>query len=432
MSNPGVAETAKKRIYVGNLGTNVTTEDLTQLFGLGATPYLRQSCSVDLATCEKTGKSKNFAFVNVPEHVHSELMNLNGIEFYGRQLVIEEAKTKSDDDKENKDKKEKKTFRGNTNTAKRGTGNFRRGNNRKWGPRPKSKFNLPTLEPDQIFHLVDGGVNLTNPKFHQNMDFIVARALAAGVQKMVITGLKMNGNKSAVVMAKTRPNILYAAVGIHPHFVKDDWNDKSADILEEMIKLTECVAVGECGLDFKRDYSPRDIQEAAFRKQVQLAIRYQKAILVHERDSHQAILDVLKDFESSLPPVVIHCFTGTAEEIKTYVERGYFIGITGFVCKEKHGQALRDAIKDGTLPLNRIIVQTNAPYMTPNTPRDEIDPVSQTLLDHCYSDNEPCTLSIIIRCIAKCLSQEPRTIADECTETAMKVFRFQKTEVNFE
>ena len=97
---------------------------------------------------------------------------------------------------------------------------------------------------------------------------------------------------------------------------------------------------------------------------------------------------------------------------------------------EKHGLVLRECIKDGTLPLNRIIVQTNAPYMTPNTPRDEMDQVSQMLLEHCFADNEPCTLSIIIRCIAKCLSQEPQNVADACTETAMKVFRFQKAEVN--
>jgi len=427
-------EVSKKRIYVGNLGSNVTTDDLNQLFGLSTTPYLQRTCSVELATCEKTGKSKNFAFVNVPEHVHSELMKLNGIEFYGRQVVIEEAKTKPDNEKDNKENKENKSKRKNKNNSPRGRGRGagRGGGNRRWGPRPKNKFTLPTLEPDQVFHLVDCGVNLTNPKFHQNTDYVIARALAAGVQKMVITGLKMVGSKSAVIMSKTRPNILYAAVGVHPHFVKDDWNDKTLDQLEELVKLPEVVAVGECGLDYLRDYSPRELQETTFKKQVQLAVRYQKALLIHERESHQGILDVLKDFESTLPPVVIHCFTGTPEQLKVYIEKGFYIGVTGFVCKEKHGESLRKSIKDGTLPLNRIVVQTNAPYMTPNTPREEIDPVSQTLLDHCFADNEPCTLSIIVRCIAKCLSQEPKHVADALTETAMNVFRFHKAETNFE
>lgn len=429
-------EIATKRIYVGNLGSNVATDDLVQLFGLGTTPYLQRTCSVELATCEKTGKSKNFAFVNVPEHVHCELMKLNGIEFYGRTLVIEEAKTKPDDAKDKDKDKKKPRNAGRGGTAGRGGRGGRGGRSgpqgRRWGPRPKSKFNLPTLEPDQIFHLVDCGVNLTNPKFHQSTDYVIARALAAGVQKMVITGLKLVGSKSAVIMSKTRPNILYAAVGVHPHFVKDDWNDKTLDVLEDLVKQPEVVAVGECGLDFNRLYSPEELQVSTFRKQVQLAVRYQKALLVHERDSHQGILDVLKDFESTLPPVVIHCFTGSAEELKTYIDKGFYIGVTGFVCKEKHGAGLRAAIKDGTLPLKKIIIQTNAPYMTPNTAREEIDPVSKTLLEHCFADNEPCTLSIIVRCIAKCLSQEPRAIADTCTENAMNVFRFHKAETSFE
>jgi len=433
MSTEAETDCPLKRIYVGNLGSNVTQEDLIQLFGLSTTAFLQRTCSVELATCEKTGKSKNFAFVNVPEHVHIELMKLNGIEFYGRQVVIEEAKTKPDNEKENKENKESKGKKGRKGNTGRGSGKGRGGSgNRRWGPRPKNKFNLPTLEPDQVFHLVDCGVNLTNPKFHQNTDYVIARALAAGVQKMVITGLKLVGSKSAVIMSKTRPNILYAAVGVHPHFVKDDWNDKTLDQLEELVKLPEVVAVGECGLDFNRQYSPRDLQESTFKKQVQLAVRYQKALLIHERDSHDSILEVLQGFDTTLPPVVIHCFTGTPEQIKVYIDKGFYIGVTGFVCKEKHGESLRNAIKDGTLPLNRIVVQTNAPYMTPNTPREEIDPVSKTLLEHCFCDNEPCTLSIIVRCIAKCLSQEPRHVADALTETAMNVFRFHKTECNFE
>lgn len=424
-----------KRIYVGNLGANVTRDDLINLFGLAATPFLQSSCVVEIATCEKTGKSKNFAFITVPEHVHDELMKLNGIEFYGRQLVIEQAKTKpeeekNDENKENRNKRKphfnKNGRRGNFYNNKGGRGGNQKNTNN------RLKFEVPQLESDQVFHLVDGGVNLTNRKFTEHSDYVIARALAAGVQKMVVTGLRFNGCKAASVMAKTRPNILYAAVGIHPHFVKDDWNDKVCDGIEELIKEPGVVAVGECGLDFNKDYSPRDIQETAFKKQVDLAVRYKKPLLVHDRDAHQNILDILKDFASALPPVVIHCFTGTADQIKAYIERGYYIGVTGYLCKEKYGSSLREAITDGTLPLDRIIVQTNAPYMTPNVQRNELDPVSQTLLDHCGVENEPCTLSIIVRTIAKCLSQEPRQVADALTETSMKVFRFPKCEINSE
>ena len=134
-------------------------------------------------------------------------------------------------------------------------------------------------------------------------------------------------------------------------------------------------------------------------------------------------------------------YGGFELEVRIKVSVVYFFGITShylilltrpIFLLEKYGETLRDAIKDGTLPLDRIIVQTNAPYMTPNGPRNELDPVSQTLLDHCCIENEPCTLSIIVRTIAKCISQEPRQVADACTETAMKVFRFQKFEPNCE
>lgn len=422
-----------KRIYVGNLGCNVTKDDLVNLFGLAATPFLKSSCTVEIACCEKTGKSKNFAFINVPEHVHSELMKLNGIEFYGRQLVIEEAKTTKNDDENNEENKENRNKqRSNYTNNKRGRGGYNRnrGGGNRYNNDGRKKYDLPKLDNDQVFHLIDGGCNLTNRRFGQFSDYVIARALSAGVQKMVITGLRMNGCKSAAVMAKTRPNILYAAIGIHPHFVKDDWNDKNCDALEELLKDSGVVAVGECGLDFNKDYSPRELQETAFKKQVELAVRYKKALLVHDRDAHQSIMDILKPFEDALPPVVIHCFTGTKEQIKAYIERGYYIGVTGYLCKDKFGGDLREAIKDGTLPLDKIIVQTNAPYMTPSAPRADLDPVSQTLLDACGADNEPCTLSITVRAIAKCISQEPRQVADVVTATAMKVFRFTKVELN--
>jgi TatD DNase family protein len=445
MSTDAEPEVTKKRIYVGNLGSNVNADDLTQLFGLGATKFLQDNCCVELSTDDK-GKSKNFAIVECPEHVHAELMKLNGIEFYGRQIVIEEAKTKSDNDKEKGDKHKHdhrsgagRNTRGgrNNNNSGGGRGGGRGGYNsrgRGWGGRPMNKYNLPNLEPDQIFHLVDCGVNLTNPKFNQNTDYVIARALSAGVQKMAITGLKLIGCKTAVIMAKTRPNVLFAVVGVHPHFVKDDWKDdgKTLDQLEELVKQPECVAVGEVGLDYLREYSPKDLQLSTFKQQVQLAVRYQKALLVHERESHEKIMEVLKSFENTLPPVVMHCFTGTAEQIKTYVAKGFYIGVTGYVCKEKHGEGLRAAIKDGTLPLKNIVIQSNAPYMVPNVPPSEIDPVSKTLLEHCYVENEPCTLSIIVRTIAKCLSQEPKAIADQLTENATNVFRFHKAETNFE
>ena len=105
-------------------------------------------------------------------------------------------------------------------------------------------------------------------RWAQSVDYVIARALAAGVQVMVVTGNRLNSSKSAIVMAKTRPKILYAAVGIHPHFVKGDFSDRAVESLKDLVNSPEVVCVGEIGLDFNRDYSPREEQKKAFEKQV--------------------------------------------------------------------------------------------------------------------------------------------------------------------
>jgi len=427
----------KKRIYVGNLANTVTKEDIEQLFGLSTTPYLRQQCWVELSCDADTGKSKGFAFVTVPEHITEELLKLTGIEFYGRQIVIEEAKSTEDDLKDNK--KSQGSYGGNrggrnnqgrqnNNRDNRGRNNQNRGgNNQNYNRNRKGKFEVPTLEPDQLLNLIDCGVNLTNPKYGNNTDNVICRASAAGIQKMVITGLKFYGVKSAIVMSKTRPNFLYTAAGVHPHFLSSDWKTKTGDELDKMISenSNSIVAVGETGLDFNRDFTERDLQKKVFEKHVELACKHNKTLLVHDRDAHDSVLEILAKHSDELPKVVIHCFTGTQEHIKAYLEKGFYIGVTGFVCKEKHGKALRDAIKNGVLPLDRIVLQSNGPWMIPNTPQGEIDPVSAMLLEYCYNGlNEPVALPVVVRTIAKQLAKDPREVADALTKTALELFKF--------
>jgi len=276
-----------------------------------------------------------------------------------------------------------------------------------------------------VFFLVDGGVNLTNPKFHNSSDYVISRAMAAGVKKMVVTGLKLNGCKTAVTMSKTRANVLYAAVGIHPHFTKDDWNEKADKEITDLAQLEECVAIGECGLDFNRNHSEKAIQIEAFKRHIELACEVNKPLLVHNRDAHKEIMELLTSARN-LPAVIMHCFTGSVEEIQAYIQRGWYIGITGFLCKDKHGAHLREAIKTGALPLDRIIIQSNAPYMVPNMPQSDVDPVSKVLLEFCYSHNEPCSLSVIVRCISSIVDIEARRVADILAATALKVYRMRR------
>lgn len=117
--------------------------------------------------------------------------------------------------------------------------------------------------------------------------------------------------------------------------------------------------------------------------------------------------------------------TGSVEQIKAYVSRGYYIGITGFICKEKPGQHIRDAITSKELPLNKILLHSDAPYMTPNKPEEKRDPVTKALLDAVFNVNEPCTLNIVVRQIAECLGMSPKDTAAQLVKNAEAVYNFK-------
>jgi len=401
-------EEKKKRLYVGNLEPSVTREDLSQLFGLETTPYLRKECQCELVLDDK-GKSKGFAFVTVPEHVHVELMNLNGIEFYNRQLVIEESKTDS------------KTEGKSTNKPRGGGSGRGRGGRKNWNPRRGNRFNLPNIPDADKFDLIDCGANLTNPKFHKGLENVFARLQACGVTKCICTGLTANGCKNSVLMSEGRKGLCFSAVGIHPHFVKDDWSDNAEKEIREHASRSTVIAIGETGIDKHRNYSELDLCIKAFKAQVQIAIDVNKPLLVHERESHTEVMNVLNE-KNVRVPVVIHCFTGSVEHLEAYIKKGYYIGVTGFICKGNHGASLRDAVKNGKLPLNRIILQSDAPYMMPNVPQAEIDPVSKVMLDTCFSHNEPCTLPVIVRTLAKVTGKGNEEVARICNDNARTVF----------
>lgn len=410
-----VCTDVKKRIYVGNLACHVKEEDLKQLFGLETTPYLRSSCKCDLRS-KADGKSQGFAFVTVPSHVAGELLNLNGIEFYGQALVIEESKTEEAGKKTTPNKGGKGGGKGNA--QKGGQRGYNRGYKKNY-----SKYNMPKLDADQKWEIIDGGANLTNPKFHQSKEYVVQRAQEAGVSRIVVTGLKLNGSITAEAMASSF-SILYAAVGVHPHFVKDDWNDKACDKIAELAKKPTVVAIGEVGLDYCKCYSEKEPMKAAFEAQVKIAADEGKTLLVHDREASEDVLAIMGKFNLKAP-VVIYCMTGPTEQIKVYLNRGYYIGITGFICKDSYGKHIREAIKNRDIPLSKIIVHSNAPYMVPNMPLAEQDPVSKSLIDLCPRDaNEPCTLQVVVRQIATLLSMPPGDVAQQLVKNAEAVYRF--------
>jgi TatD DNase family protein len=185
-----------------------------------------------------------------------------------------------------------------------------------------------------LHDLIDIGANLGHESFEHDLDAVLDRAIAHGVAQMVLTGASRAGSPRALEIARRRPGRLFATAGVHPHHAADYSAEADAE-LRALQGEPEVVAVGECGLDYHRDFSPRPAQRRAFSMQLQIAADTGKPVFLHQRDAHQDFLALLAEFEGRLGPIVVHCFTGERHELHAYLERGWHIGITGWLCDER-------------------------------------------------------------------------------------------------
>ncbi|KAL1282998.1 3'-5' ssDNA/RNA exonuclease TatD [Trichinella pseudospiralis] len=262
------------------------------------------------------------------------------------------------------------------------------------------------------YKLIDIGANLTNPCLNdRNLCDVVDRAKAAGVCKIIVTGTSIETAKEAMRLSRLYPNYLFFTAGIHPHDAKH-FNDESIAELEKLALEPECVAIGECGLDFNRNFSPQESQLTAFEAQVQLACKLKKTMFIHERDAHSALVEILKKYSLLITYAVVHCFTGTAEEAKTYLDMGLYIGLTGSLWKDKLEFGVQYALRQGIIPLNRLLVETDSPYMYPNIKAKKLP----------KERNEPCALPTVVELIAAFSGVSVDDVAINTTLNAVRLF----------
>ena len=226
--------------------------------------------------------------------------------------------------------------------------------------------------------LVDVGVNLTSSRFERDRDEVVARARAAGVAGLVVTGVDERGSREALALCGRYRGSgvgVWCTAGVHPHDsagVAGDagWVGRLRALCGE--GRGAVVAVGECGLDYERDYSPRAAQRAAFEAQLDLAAELGLPVFLHERGAHEEFFSILSGRWGALRGGVVHCFTGGPAALERYLGLGCYVGVTGWVCDERRAGDLRAAAAG--LPLGRVLVETDAPYLLPRTlrprPRD--------------------------------------------------------------
>jgi TatD DNase family protein len=250
---------------------------------------------------------------------------------------------------------------------------------------------------------IDIGANLTHASFRDDLPEVVARARAAGVEQIVVTGTSVEESRTAAQVAERFD--LYSTVGIHPHHAKDF---KGVAELKGLAADPRVVAIGECGLDFNRNYSPHPAQEECFAAQIDLGLSLQKPLFLHSRDAHPRFSQILKS--TKVQKAVAHCFTGEREELRAYLDLGLYIGITGWICDERRGKHLLELVRE--IPRDRLLLETDAPYLTPRDMKPQ--PRARR--------NEPAFLPHILRTVAKALGRDADEVAAETTRNARALF----------
>lgn len=257
--------------------------------------------------------------------------------------------------------------------------------------------------------LIDIGANLAHDSFEEDRADMMQRALDAGVATMIVTGSSDDSNVAALQLARESNGRLYSTAGVHPHHAADYCDDSDATI-RRLVKDPLVVAVGECGLDYFRNFSPRDAQLEAFRRQLDIAKDSGKPVFLHQRDAHDDFVEVLEPALPDISRAVAHCFTGEGESLREYLAMGLYIGITGWVCDERRGKHLYDIVS--IIPDDRLLIETDAPYLLPRTVRPK--PRSRR--------NEPMYLPEVARVIAEARGQSVEHVAAVTTANAIRFF----------
>jgi len=257
--------------------------------------------------------------------------------------------------------------------------------------------------------LIDIGLNLTHDSFDHDRDAVLQRAQSVGVAGMLITGSDLPHSEAALLLARQYPTLLRATAGIHPHHAKD-FSAEQLPRLRALLADPLTLAVGECGLDYFRNFSTHEQQESVFRQQLELAVDAAKPVFLHERDAHDLFVDILKDYLPSLSGGVSHCFTGTAAQAQRYVELGLYVGITGWICDERRGESLREAVRH--IPQDRLLIETDAPYLIPR----DLKPKPKS------HRNEPMYLPAVLNRLALCRGESIEEVAAATTANARRLF----------
>ncbi len=253
--------------------------------------------------------------------------------------------------------------------------------------------------------LFDTHCHLTFDGLIENIDSVIERSRAGGINEWITIGTDINDCRKAIELTEKYEN-LYAAVAIHPHDAKNVTDDTLTE-LKMLAQRKKVVAIGETGLDYHYEHSPHDVQKQVFIKQLALAAEFNLPVIIHSRNAFDECLKILEQFRSAITKIVFHCFSGSSEQAKIVLDKGFYVSFTGVVTF-KNAEKTRRAAQ--AIPLDRLMLETDCPYMSP-------EPVRKQKI------NEPALLIHTARFLAELKQMPLEDFAKSVTSTSKSFFR---------
>lgn len=259
-----------------------------------------------------------------------------------------------------------------------------------------------------VLPCIDIGVNLTHRSFRQDLTDVIYRARDVGVSTMIVTGTCLRSSQEAADLSLNFPGTLYATAGVHPHNA-NQFTEETLTALRAVSVERHVVAIGECGLDYVRDFSPRDAQHRCFEAQLSLAAEVQLPVFLHDRGAFDDFLPTVKRYRDRLRNGVVHCFTGTRSQAFAYLDLGLYLGMTGWLCDPHRGGPLRELVAQ--LPADRLMIETDAPFLAP---KDLVPKVKR---------NEPRFLPHVLQALSDCRQEPVAPLAQRILTTTRQFFQ---------
>lgn len=255
--------------------------------------------------------------------------------------------------------------------------------------------------------MIDSHCHLDSKVYRGQLEELLAEAQAAGVHTVVNIGVDLPSSELSIALAEQH-DMLYATVGVHPHDAKT-LDDRALARLKELATHRKVVAIGEIGLDYYRDMSPRPVQREVFRRQLELAVELKMPIVIHTREAFEDTLEIVRDFAPMLPGGVFHCFPGSTEEAEQVIEMGFIISVGGIITYKNAGMARVAA----EIPLEKIIIETDAPYLTP--------------MPHRGTTNRPALVKLVAAKLAELRGTSVAEIEKVTDRNSRKLYRLVET-----